>query len=257
MPALEIPGIATTNIWLAASDNKIDILKHFLDHGGPGGQPLDPNIKDQNGYSPLHAAASWSRVELIRLLIQEYGADPNITDTEGDTPLHVVETAECARLLVELGADPNKRNDDGQLPIETADEEEQHEVVEYLKSKHALPYHSVDAILTVLVLTALTPNYNPAHHHSDSEEFVHMEGDDDDSEEGEGEDDEDDDGDDDDDGDGTSGPTITFSVEQLQEMVQNGTLESVLSNAAAAGASGAGGATSGEGASGRRGSRGG
>ncbi|KAJ3043576.1 hypothetical protein HDV00_004676 [Rhizophlyctis rosea] len=228
MPALEIPGVATSNIWLAASDGKLEVVEHFLQHGGPGGkqmqpmysiegntltapfpktigEPLDPNIKDQNGYTPLHAAASWNRTELIRLLVTKYGANPNITDTEGDTPLHVAETVDCARLLVELGADPHKRNDSGQLPIESADEEEHVEVVEYLKT--------------------LTPNYVPAPHID--EDFSHMQSDDDD---------EDANNDDDESGDDEEhGHRITVSMGQLQELIQNGTLESVIRNAAEGG----------------------
>lgn len=47
--------------------------------------------------------------------MNEYGADVNITDEEGDTPLHVVETVECAKLLIELGADPKTANKAGYL----------------------------------------------------------------------------------------------------------------------------------------------
>ena len=87
--------------------------------------------------------------------------------------------------------------------------------------------------------------------------------DDEDDEDDDDEDDEDDEGDEDDgDDDETAGHTITLSVEQLQQMVQNGTLESVLRNAAAGGAVAGSGsehveADSNGGASGRRGSRGG
>ncbi|KAJ3291547.1 hypothetical protein HK104_005971 [Borealophlyctis nickersoniae] len=147
MPALEIPGLADTNIWLAAGEGRVEVVEHFLNHGAPGGGPLDPNIKDDHGYTPLHAASAYSHPQLIILLIQKFGADPNITDDEGDTPLHVVETAEAARCLVDLGADPTMRNTEGRLPIEVAAEEEFDEVVEYLKEFTPEYIHNVNVEL--------------------------------------------------------------------------------------------------------------
>ncbi len=41
------------NIWLAASDNQIDRVVAYLEEG------IDVNERDQNGYSCMHAAASY------------------------------------------------------------------------------------------------------------------------------------------------------------------------------------------------------
>ncbi|KAJ3174782.1 hypothetical protein HDU87_006898 [Geranomyces variabilis] len=133
MPALVVPQTDNTNVWIAAADGRIDLVEHFLKTGGPNGTPLSPNVKDDSGYTPLHAAAAYSNILLIDLLVSTYGSDVNITDEDGDTPLHVCETVEAARRLKELGADTNLKNDDGKRAIDSAYEEERDDIVEYLK----------------------------------------------------------------------------------------------------------------------------
>ncbi|KAI9003072.1 ankyrin repeat-containing domain protein, partial [Gaertneriomyces semiglobifer] len=103
------------NIWVAASDGRVDLVEHFLQFGGSDGNSMDVNSKDDSGYTPLHAAAAYAHLDLIRLLVEKYKADVNITDDDGDTPLHVCETVAAAKLLVELGADPKRANEEGQL----------------------------------------------------------------------------------------------------------------------------------------------
>lgn len=85
----------TTNIWIAASDNDVDYVKTVIESG-----QHTPNDKDNNGYTPIHAAASYGHIDLLRYLISK-GGNINITDEDGDTPLHSVEDADVARILVE------------------------------------------------------------------------------------------------------------------------------------------------------------
>lgn len=73
---------------------------------------------DTNGYSLLHAASSYSHLEVLRALIRApFEVDVDLRDTEGETPLFYAETEETARCLVEeLGADwKTKNNDDGDV----------------------------------------------------------------------------------------------------------------------------------------------
>lgn len=115
------------NIWIAAADNQIDKVKHFIETG------LSANAKDENGYTPLHAAAEYGRLELIEYLVGE-GADVNIRDNDGDTPLHATESSNVAEILVRLGADVRTRNLDGLTPLEKALEEQDFpELIEYLR----------------------------------------------------------------------------------------------------------------------------
>ncbi|KAI8821433.1 ankyrin repeat-containing domain protein [Fimicolochytrium jonesii] len=113
MPGLELPDYSRTNIWLAAAEDRSDLVEHFLKYGGPDGTPLAPDVKDENGYTPLHAAVSYSNIQIIKMLVTQYNADVNVTDNDGDTPLHVCETVEAAECLKELGADMTRENDEG------------------------------------------------------------------------------------------------------------------------------------------------
>lgn len=82
----------------------------------------DPNCRDENGLTPLHIAAKFGRVEIIRRLVTK-GADPNARGRNSATPLHLAAESgqeEAARLLVELGADVNARDESGRTPLHYA-----------------------------------------------------------------------------------------------------------------------------------------
>jgi ankyrin repeat protein len=110
----EMPGLEKDldeleyNIWIAAGEGHTDqVIEHLSDVG--------PDIQDDYGYTPLHAAASYGQDEIVRLLISDYKASVNIQDEQGDTALHLVEEVSTCKLLIELGADPQIRNEEGRL----------------------------------------------------------------------------------------------------------------------------------------------
>lgn len=97
------------NIWIAAADGDESAVLEFLSQ-----DPSAVNSLDENGYTVLHAATSYSHIPLLKKLVLEHGGNVNIEDHDGDTPLFVAETVEVARVLVEeLHADPNHRNESG------------------------------------------------------------------------------------------------------------------------------------------------
>ncbi|KAK9478528.1 ankyrin repeat-containing domain protein [Lipomyces japonicus] len=127
--------MATPNIWTAASDNNRAVVESYISSG-----KHTPNDRDASGYTPLHAAASYSHVDLLRYLVSN-GGEINLTDEDGETPLFVVETAATAKVLVEeLKADWRVRNVEGFTALEKfekeieEDGEQLEEVVEYLKT---------------------------------------------------------------------------------------------------------------------------
>ncbi|KNZ45476.1 hypothetical protein VP01_807g6 [Puccinia sorghi] len=90
------------NIWVAAGDGDLDRVKvsisqrqtkETLDQARNWSKlgfffhvmltGLSPTIADENSYTPLHAAASWGRLEVLRYLHAQ-GADMNTTDEEGE-----------------------------------------------------------------------------------------------------------------------------------------------------------------------------
>ncbi|KAK9368600.1 ankyrin repeat-containing protein [Lipomyces kononenkoae] len=122
------------NLWIAASDNNLLVIRALF-----ATKAHTPNDRDPHGYTPLHAAASYSHIELLRYLVSE-GGDVNITDEDGETPLFVVETVEAAKVLIEeLGADWKHKNSQGITAQEKFEKEVEEDgepleaIVEYLK----------------------------------------------------------------------------------------------------------------------------
>ncbi|ODV93631.1 hypothetical protein PACTADRAFT_45722 [Pachysolen tannophilus NRRL Y-2460] len=118
------------NIWVAASDNQIGLVKNYIDSG-----EFTPNSKDINGYTPIHAATSYGHIELLTYLISK-GGDINIQDADGDTPLHHVEDLRVAKFLIEqLKADYMVKNHSGKTAYRNIEEEDEFpEIAEYLRS---------------------------------------------------------------------------------------------------------------------------
>jgi hypothetical protein len=106
-----MPGLSfrppPADFWIAASEGDIGKIRAALNEG------VDPNAKDQHGYTALAAAVSYGHKDLLALLVEK-GSDVNVRDEQGDTPLFVCESIEMARLLVQTyDADISMQNDAG------------------------------------------------------------------------------------------------------------------------------------------------
>ncbi len=86
-PKRVIP-VENMNVWIAASDNRIDLVEKYLQSGMQ--QPT------RRGWlPPAHAAASYGHRDLLLELINVYNGDINVEDEDGDTPhitLKITET---------------------------------------------------------------------------------------------------------------------------------------------------------------------
>lgn len=118
-----------SNIFTAAGDGELDKVKAFVASGE------DVNSKDSNGYSAIHAAASYGNADVLRWLL-ENGGRTDLTDNDGDTPLHVCETAECADLLLEKGAVLTAANLEGLTPYHIAVSECRDEMILWLGMRY-------------------------------------------------------------------------------------------------------------------------
>ncbi|KAJ2746779.1 hypothetical protein GGI20_001109 [Coemansia sp. BCRC 34301] len=121
------------NIWTATGDGDFARVEQLVK-----ADKTLVNAKDQNGYTPLHAAASWKHPKILSFLIKN-GGDVNVTDMDGDTPLHICEDKACAQLLLDHGANAEAENDEGLSPVHTTLENEATEVTELLCAKLNIP----------------------------------------------------------------------------------------------------------------------
>ncbi|KXN75105.1 ankyrin [Conidiobolus coronatus NRRL 28638] len=127
------------NIWIACSNNELDLIKDLIENKG-----VSANIQDVNGYAPLHAAVSWNFPELTQYLISK-GANVNLKTSDGDTPLHYCEQAELAQILLDNGANPDEINEESKSPYQAALEEEYTELAELLKPLTTVPLVDYEA----------------------------------------------------------------------------------------------------------------
>lgn len=115
------PNVKSEDGWTplhkAAFSGRTDITKLLLAAGA------DPNAELSSGDTPLHCAAYFDRKGVVKLLIEK-GVDPNAKGYKDGTPLHVAAerawSPESLRLLIEAGGDPSVRNAQGKLPEDVA-----------------------------------------------------------------------------------------------------------------------------------------
>jgi hypothetical protein len=102
-----------SNLFLLAADNSLNLLPLLR------ANPSLASAQDEHGYSILHAAASYSHLDLLRTLVHELKVPVDLKDEDGETALFVCETVECARILVgELKADTSIRGEEGKTARE-------------------------------------------------------------------------------------------------------------------------------------------
>jgi ankyrin repeat protein len=108
---------------------------------------VDPNTRDGDGFTALHAAAMSCQRKTISLLLRR-GADLNARDKEGNTPLHYAVACDYPQRvlppLLKHGADPNAANARGETPLHIAAGEGRYAVA-YLLLKHGADPNARDA----------------------------------------------------------------------------------------------------------------
>lgn len=103
-------------IFEAAKSGDSLALEKILDRN------IDPNIKDQEGFTPLLRASSEGQTEIIGLLVRK-GSDLNIGNNDGVGAIHLAcfyEMFDSVNALLELGAKVNSVSIGGVTPLMVA-----------------------------------------------------------------------------------------------------------------------------------------
>lgn len=124
-----------TPLHLAACTASASMVFMLLRHGSP------PNLRDANGWTPLHHAAASGFDNVVRVFIDAHtqalaqagssgeggmrgwgsAVDLNALDWEGNSPLHLacqIANQEVVCRLLFAGADPNTRDRQGMTPLQ-------------------------------------------------------------------------------------------------------------------------------------------
>ncbi|XP_017468109.1 PREDICTED: uncharacterized protein LOC108360368 [Rhagoletis zephyria] len=107
-------SVGQTTVHKAARLGYIDVVVYCLDRMG-----INPDQKDNAGYTPLHEACTKGWLEIARILLQ-YGANHSEAAHSGIRPLHEAsenDHEEIVRLLLSYGADPLLATYSGQTPL--------------------------------------------------------------------------------------------------------------------------------------------
>ena len=101
---------------LAEGGIDVDTLALLLEFGA------DPNIRNSDGESALHAVRGPSSAEFAETLLR-FGANPNLRDKRGATPLIAAvrtQNISLARVLLTAGSDPEAQDSNGLSAIDYA-----------------------------------------------------------------------------------------------------------------------------------------
>ncbi|KXJ76195.1 hypothetical protein RP20_CCG010168 [Aedes albopictus] len=114
-------GVGESVMHRAARLGYTDVIVYCLER-----LEMDPDTKDNAGYTPLHEACAKGHLDICHYLLQ-YGASHSEPAPSGMRPLHeAVENSfiEVVRLLLAFGADPLLATYAGQTPIQLAENNE-------------------------------------------------------------------------------------------------------------------------------------
>ena len=116
--AASLADIDSSTPWMAASEGNLPLLQASLTRLN-----IPITAADENGYTLLHAAASYNQMEILQFLLN-HQVNIHATDNDGDSALHYAGNAQLAQLLVQVGkANPAQVNGQGKTALQAKQEE--------------------------------------------------------------------------------------------------------------------------------------
>ncbi len=131
--ASELDDNGETPVFAAAARGHVEIVELLLRHGA------SPNARCEGGGTPLLMAAAFGNAAVVQRLVAG-GADVDDCDDQGVTAMHFAinrEHADVVRLLLDLGAQPDLKDAAGRTALDVAHEFERRELVTLLEARGA------------------------------------------------------------------------------------------------------------------------
>jgi ankyrin repeat protein len=125
-------GDGFTPLHLAAFFGRLDAVGLLIDRGAA----VDAFGRGWMTGTAMHSAVSRLRSDIVRILL-EAGANPNVRQSAGWTPLHSAAAngdLASADLMLDAGADPTATNDEGRSVIDLANESGDDATAERIRS---------------------------------------------------------------------------------------------------------------------------
>ncbi|CAB0032608.1 unnamed protein product [Trichogramma brassicae] len=103
----------------------VSFITMFFDISQKKGHPVQINVRDNKGQTPLHYAAFENNLPILKSLL-ERGADANLADAEGSTPLHITYDPQSAYYIFQISSEKgqqvevNARDKLGRTPLHYA-----------------------------------------------------------------------------------------------------------------------------------------
>uniref|UniRef100_A0A4W3H8M1 Ankyrin 1, erythrocytic a n=1 Tax=Callorhinchus milii TaxID=7868 RepID=A0A4W3H8M1_CALMI len=129
-----VTKVRFTPLYMAAQENHLEVVKFLLENGGNQNvatevstegvcnSPCNPLFLSQTGFTPLHIAAHYEKLNVAHMLLTR-GADINFTPKNGITALHIAArrgNTMMVRLLLDRGAQIDARTKDELTPLHCA-----------------------------------------------------------------------------------------------------------------------------------------
>eukprot|EP01112_Ceratiomyxa_fruticulosa_P004101 TRINITY_DN1445_c0_g1_i1.p1 TRINITY_DN1445_c0_g1~~TRINITY_DN1445_c0_g1_i1.p1 ORF type:complete len:727 (+),score=136.48 TRINITY_DN1445_c0_g1_i1:310-2490(+) len=118
----EYDNMEQTPLQVALRNGSVEIVRELLTFFRES--KCDINMKDKNGYTALHVAASFCDDQLLNMLLSYEGTDVNIVNDDLNTPLHYFcqkfkspNCQESFQLFIRKGVHVNAQNKNGETPL--------------------------------------------------------------------------------------------------------------------------------------------
>ncbi|EDV27939.1 uncharacterized protein TRIADDRAFT_53001 [Trichoplax adhaerens] len=113
---------STRDLFWAAKSGDIDILEDYLSDSDIVHDKFECNRLDRHKLSPLHYAAKYNRIDVVKYLLR-YGADIDCIGGDGVTPLLIAakhNSVDALKVLITLNGSTTLSNCNGESPLHVA-----------------------------------------------------------------------------------------------------------------------------------------